>query len=445
MSDDVGFLSVAELGARYRDGRLTPIAVVEAALARIARTDPKLNAFADPMAEIAYADAKRRTEELASGLDLGSLHGIPFAIKDIIDVAGVPTGFGTRARTPQMPTSDAAVVARLRAAGAVIMGKSNLLEFAYGIAHPSIGQTNNPHDPGRTAGGSSGGSAAAVAAGIVPVAIGTDTGGSIRIPASYCGIVGIKPTYGIVPTHGVFPLSWTLDHAGPIARNIADLATALSCLAAVPVDLTARSLEGLRIGLIRRHFGSHEVTPGVRGALDGALDILRMKGAKLVDVDIPQLSHANHALITIVHPEASVVHEELLKQNPGGYAPLTRQQLEAGASVPAMEYVRAMHLRGVLRAAVEAAFVDVDVLASPSVPFVAPASDPQIEDGDGELLSAGFANVSGHPSLSLNAGVSEGMPVGLQLTGRHGHDSELLTIGAAVEAAFPPTPRPPLD
>lgn len=441
---DPAFLTIAELTARYRDGNLTPLAVTEAALARIERLEPKLNAFADRMADAALADAARRTAELASGIATGPLHGIPVAIKDIIDVAGAPTGFGTRAHPPAHPTTDAPLVARLRAAGAVILGKTNLLEYAYGIAHPAIGQTNNPHDPSRTSGGSSGGSAAAVAAGIVPLAIGTDTGGSIRGPASYCGVVGLKPTYGLVPTDGVFPLSWTLDHAGPIARTVADAALGLEALSATGASQAPRNINGLRIGCITRHFGSREVTPGVRAALDAALDRLRAAGAVVVDIDIDAVSGANHALMTIVQPEASLIHEKLLSQNPEGYAPLTRAQIEAGPSIPVVEYVRSMRERVVIRDAVEAAFATVDVLASPTIPFVAPEFDPQIEDGDGELLSCGVANVTGHPAISLNAGLSEGLPVGLQLMGSHGHDARLLAAAAAIEAALAPAPRPSL-
>ena len=187
---DASFLGIMDLGRRYRDGSLTPRLVVEQSLARLAAWEPRLNAFAHVMAASALAVADRLGAELASGHDRGPLHGIPVVIKDLIDIAGEPTGFGSRVGPPSVATADAELVRRLREAGAIVIGKTNLLEYAYGIAHPDVGQTNNPHDPGRTSGGSSGGSAAAVAAGIVPLAIGTDTGGSIRIPAAYCGVVG---------------------------------------------------------------------------------------------------------------------------------------------------------------------------------------------------------------------------------------------------------------
>lgn len=436
MNDDLGFLSIAELGERFRDGRLTPLAFVQQALERLAQLEPQLNAFADPMASVALADAERRTHELASGLDLGPLHGIPIAIKDLIDVEGVPTSFGTRARAPQLALRDAELVRRLRAAGAVILGKTNLLEYAYGVAHPAIGQTNNPHDPTRTSGGSSGGSAAAVAAGIVPLAIGTDTGGSIRIPASYCGIVGLKPSFGLVSLDGVFPLSWTLDHAGPLARSVADAAIGLMAIAD-EVRMSPHDIAGLRIGLIERHFGSHEITPGVREALDAALAKLKHNGAVLVDIGISGLSEVTADLQTILHPEASAIHNALLKQDPLGYAPATRRQLEDGYKTTAVDYLLAMRRREIFRTLVEATFDQVDVLASPSVPFVAPFEDPRMEDGEeGEMLSSGFANLSGHPSISIPIGMSEGLPVGLQLTGRLGQDGQLLAMAEAIERSL---------
>jgi len=444
MTEDIGFLGISALGARYRDGRLTPVEVVRQALERIEKLEPSLNAFADPMAELALADAEQRTRELASGLDLGPLHGIPVAIKDLIDVEGVPTGFGTRAREPQLPERDAELVARLRAAGAVILGKTNLLEYAYGVAHPAVGQTNNPHNIGRTSGGSSGGSAAAVAAGIVPLAIGTDTGGSIRIPASYCGIVGLKPSFGLVSLDGVFPLSWSLDHAGPLARSVADAAFGLAAITGI-ARAPSRNIAGLRIGLINRHFRSHEITPGVRESLDAALELLRAKGAVLVEIGIDELARVNAELVTILHPEASIIHRDLLQQNPQGYAAVTRAQLEEGFNTTAADYLLAMRYRDTFRNSVEAAFADVDVLASPSVPFVAPPEDPRIEEGEeGEMLSSGFANVSGHPSISIPAGMSEGLPIGLQLTGRLGQDGSLLAMAGAIESALGAYRRPNL-
>lgn len=426
---DTAFLSVKELGDGYRAGRFTPLDVVDQALDRVSRLEPSLNAFANPMAQVVRAQALRATTELAQGRDLGPLHGIPVAIKDLIEVAGMPTGYGSKVHVPRMADRDAALVARLRAAGAVIFGKTNLLEYAYGIAHPEIGQTNNPHDPSRTAGGSSGGSAAAVAAGIVPLAIGTDTGGSIRIPAAYCGIVGLKPSYGLVPLEGVFPLSHSLDHAGPLARSVEDVAILLACLAAQAMPLVA-SPEPLRIGIVAGHFSQTDLGRAVSAHVHSHLLAL---DAQLVDVVCPGLDRANEHLLTILSPEAAAVHKALLAQNAAGYAPGTRSQIEAGFAVSAVDYLAARQFQAGLRYAVEALFDRVDVLAAPSVPFVAPFEDPVIVEGqDSEMLTSGFANLTGHPSISLPCGQIDGLPVGLQLTAAMGQDARLLSMARSI-------------
>ncbi len=293
---DIGFLSVGELGSRYRNGSLSPVDVVAAALERIEALEPSLNAVAHVMRSAALEQATRASADLRSGRDLGPLHGIPVAIKDLIEVRDAPTGFGSRVRSPVVAADDAELVTRLREAGAIILCKTNLLEYAYGIAHPDVGQTNNPHDSGRTSGGSSGGSAAVVAAGIVPLAVGTDTGGSIRIPASYCGIVGLKPTSGLVSVDGVFPLSQTLDHAGPLARTVADAAILLEYLSGKPFRLSSPSLEGVRIGVLSYHADSRELTAAVAENLRQTITTLKAHGAIIKTVDIPLLASANSEL-----------------------------------------------------------------------------------------------------------------------------------------------------
>ena len=427
------FPDVATLSAAYRSGARTPVEVVEAALARLALLEPSLNAFADPTAAMARAQAQQATADIAAGRPLGPLHGIPVAVKDLIDVAGVPTGYGSRVMPPKIAARDATLVARLRGAGAVILGKTNLLEYAYGIAHPDVGQTNNPHDPTRTAGGSSGGSAAAVAAGIVPIAIGTDTGGSIRIPAAYCGIVGMKPTFGLVPLDGVFPLSQSLDHAGPLAGCVADAALALAVLSGQ--RMAQPPVLPRRIGLVSGHFSTTATGHAVTAQVRAYIERLRVVGVEVVEIGLPGLARANAALVDILLPEAALIHEALLAHNAAGYAPGTRAQIEAGFRTTAADYLRAKALQIVLRAEVERAFGDVDLLVSPSVPFVAPHEDPVIVDGeDSEMLASGFANLTGHPSLSLPFGRIDGLPVGLQLTGAFGRDARLLANASAVEA-----------
>jgi Asp-tRNA(Asn)/Glu-tRNA(Gln) amidotransferase A subunit family amidase len=441
---DIGFLSVGELGSRYRDGSLSPIDVVMAALERIEKLEPSLNAIAHVMRGAALERATRAAADLRSGRDLGPLHGIPVAIKDLIEVRDAPTGFGSRVRPPAVAADDAELARRLREAGAIILCKTNLLEYAYGIAHPDIGQTNNPHDTGRTSGGSSGGSAAVVAAGIVPLAVGTDTGGSIRIPASYCGIVGLKPTFGLVSVDGVFPLSQTLDHAGPLARTVADAAILLEYLSGKPFRLSQPSLEGVRIGVLSYHADSRELTAAVAENLRQMITTLRAHGTVVKTIDIPLLASANSELRKIIKPEASLIHRELHAENPAGYAPRTRAQVEAGFDVSAVDYLQAQDFRLQLRKAVEAQFTDVDVLLSPSVPFPAPIEDPEFtEDGEeGEMLSSGFANMTGQPCISLPCGMDGHLPLGLQLTGAFGDDGKLLQIALGVEAALAACRRP---
>lgn len=427
---------VAALAAAYRRRETTPRDEVEAALALIAAREPELNAFAHVMVESARAEADRAGRELRAGRDLGPLHGVPVAIKDLIDVRGAPTGYGTKVVTPQVADADATLVARLRAAGAILLGKTNLLEYAYGIAHPEIGQTNNPIDPTRTAGGSSGGSAAAVAAGIVPLAVGTDTGGSIRIPAAYCGIVGVKPTFGLVPLDRVFPLSWSLDHAGPLAGCVADAAHMLGCMAGCEMPLLAVAPERLRLGVARSHFPADPANAGVAALVNDVLDRLAAAGMACVDVEIPGLASANAALLDILLPEASVIHRDLLARNPEGYAEGTRHQIKAGLKTRAVDLVLARRAQDALRREVTAALETVDALVSPSVPFVAPREDPEISDGgDSEMLASGFANLTGHPSVSIPVDSDARLPVGLQLTGRLGRDAELLAVARAVELA----------
>ncbi|WP_454854806.1 amidase [Rhizobium binxianense] len=442
--DDIGFLGVEELTARYRNGSLSPVEVVSRALERLEALEPRLNAVAHVMPEEAMRDAEHAAAELRAGKDRGPLHGIPVAIKDIIGVRGMPTGFASRVRKPVIAVDDALLVARLRAAGAIILCKTNLLEYAYGIAHPDIGQTNNPHDPARTSGGSSGGSAALVAAGIVPLSVGTDTGGSIRIPASYCGIVGLKPSYGLVPTEGVFPLSWSLDHAGPLARSVADAALMLGSLSGGDIALSPPSLSGLRIGLVGYHCDSPELTPAVAQNLRDVVATLETKGAIVRTIDIPELSRANSMLRHIIKPEASLIHADLHLENPRGYAPRTLAQVISGFETPAVDYLRAQRFQAKLRQAVEACLADLDVLLSPSVPFPAPVEDPEFtEDGEeGEMLASGFANMTGHPSVSIPSGMDGHLPLGIQLTGRLGEDEKLLQGAHSIEAALGACRRP---
>lgn len=436
--------TIADIGARYRAGALSPVAVTQACLDRIAALDGALNAFILVLEDQALADARTAEQELAEGRDRGPLHGVPVAVKDLVDMARLSSTFASKAEPGYVADRDAALVANLRHAGAVIIGKTNLLEFAYGFVHPDYGQTNNPWHLGRTSGGSSGGSAAAVGAGMCFAAVGTDTGGSIRIPASYCGLVGLKPTYGLVDTAGVFPLSWSLDHAGPLARTAGDAAAMLGAMAGRPFDAASASVKGLRFGVIAAHRDHSEITAATRTAFNHACEILARAGASLKDVDIDGLEQVTQRHLDVMMPEASLIHAERVELRGDGFADATRKLIEQGLDIPATDHVRGQRYRLELSENAAAAFEDVDALLSPSVPFAAPAEDPPISDAEGEMLAITWQNMTGHPAVSLPCGLDgDGLPLGLQITTRHDNDGLALAIAAAYEA-LDPLPTPPL-
>jgi aspartyl-tRNA(Asn)/glutamyl-tRNA(Gln) amidotransferase subunit A len=418
---------------------------LEACYARIDKLDAAFNAFVEVTTDRARGAAKRAAVELASGIDRGPLHGVPIALKDLIDVAGVPTGYGSAAEFRTYPSRNAALVNRLEAAGAVIVGKTNLLEFAYGAVHPLVGQTNNPWDLNRTSGGSSGGSAAAVAAGMSYGAVGTDTGGSIRIPAAYCGIVGLKPSFGLVPLEGVFPLSWTLDHAGPMGRTSADTLLVLDVMANLSGPIEPLPLAGRRFGIIREHIDHPFVRPDVRAAFAAACERMTDAGAIFVDLRLPELEGMAATLIDILLPEAALVHEKRLAAHAESYGPQTREQIEAGPTVSAISYLRGLEHRRRLTSAMEEALIGLDALIAPAAPWVAPEEDPPVDGDEGfaEMHCSGPTNLTGLPSVSVFGGLGEaGMPVGLMLTGHRSGDRRLLRIGMGTEAVLPPRIAP---
>jgi len=438
---DLASATVADLGAAYRSGDLSPVDVVEHCLARIDERDGEINAWITVLGDPAVAAAREAERALAGGDDRGPLHGIPVALKDNVDTAGVETTCASRILRGNTPVADADVAVRLREAGAILLGKTNLLEFAYGIVHPDFGQCNNPLDTGRTSGGSSSGSCAAVADGMVPLAVGTDTGGSIRVPAAYCGVAGLKPTYDLVSRRGVFPLSWSLDHVGPIAKTAADASALLRALVGDrpqtaperPVD--GDSLRGLRMAVVREHLGD-DIRPGVRAAFDHALAHLEGAEATLVEASVTSLQYADDALFPIFGPEAVAVHDEWMRSRPEDYAPMTRTQLELGLLVPATDYVRAQRYRSLLRSEFEAVFGVADAVVSPTVAWVAPAEDPAIAGDEGaiEARRTGPYNLTGHPAVSVSCGAAEdGLPAGLQFAGPWMSDLRLLDVAAAYE------------
>ncbi|HEY0238399.1 MAG TPA: amidase family protein [Friedmanniella sp.] len=365
----------------------------------------------------------------------GPLLGLPVAVKDMIDIAGVVRGNGNpRAMSEHAPaTSDAPVVARLRAAGADVFATAALLEYAAGAQHPGLAEARLPADPARTAGGSSGGSAALVAAGVCLAALGTDTGGSIRIPASYCGCVGLKPTHGLVPTAGVTPLAPSLDHVGVLAVDVATAGRVLEALAGVsPVPVPGPA--ALRVGLLAEQVSDPRVQPGTRAAIEAAVVRLVAAGVLVVEVDPAPL----HALDEVFEPVVLFeAWRELgpLAADPGWFGPDTDRLLRSGRDVTANAYTAALALREALLPAADALLHGVDVLLGPAVAFVAPVTTPVIDSPQGEvegLFSMG-ANLTGQPAVVLPCGTDGGLPVGLQLMGRRGHDAELLAAAATVE------------
>jgi 2-dehydropantoate 2-reductase len=415
-----------------------------AACERLERLGRPLNAVA------AMIGAPRRAAS-------GPLAGRPVAVKDIIAVDGVPTRCGSPASDPEPAHRDAAVVGRLRAAGAEVFATSQCLEYAAGFAHPEVGDTRNPRDPSRTSGGSSGGSAALVAAGVCELAVGTDTGGSVRIPAAYCGIAGLKPTYGLLPLEGVFPLSPTCDHAGTLTATVSGSGELLAVLAApvarahpgAPAD-SGGGLAGpaselavspvppaFTVGVLAAELTDPSVTAEVHEAVTDALAVLSAAGWRLREITAPwlgQLAQWEDTLAIIVAAEACKVHQG---RDQDRYAAGTRALLAFGASVTAQQYANALRQRTELTAAIEASLAGVDVLAGPTVGYQAPEQDPPFGVGEDSAESrfTGPYNLTGHPAISLPV-PGAGLPVGLQLAGRRDADLALLRAAAAAEQLF---------
>ncbi|WP_069884219.1 Asp-tRNA(Asn)/Glu-tRNA(Gln) amidotransferase GatCAB subunit A [Streptomyces luteocolor] len=457
---DLADLTLTQASEAIREGRVAPVELVDAVLGRAEQTAPYLSAYVTVRAEKARRAALDAEREIAAGHHRGPLHGVPMGLKDLIDVAGEPTLAGSEVRNGHRATADSAVAARLAAAGAVLLGKTHTHEFAYGLTTP---QTRNAWDQGRVAGGSSGGSAVAVAAGAATFALGTDTGGSIRVPASLNGVVGLKPTYGLVSRHGVTALAWSLDHVGPLARTVEDAALVLAELAghdprdpasvAVPADHVRHyrpgggtDLTGLRIGVPRTYYFDH-VDPDVEAAVRAGIAQLADLGARLVDVDIPMARYIQPVHWGLMVPEATAYHERELRTVPDLYGADIRALLEAGELMTAGDYVRAQRARNLMRQAWADLFSEVDVIAAPTVPMTAvPAQQESVtwSDGTVEAVSEAYvrlsapANVTGVPALSVPAGRDRaGMPIGMQLIGRPFEESVLLRVGHAYEQSQP--------
>jgi len=433
--------TLVDAAAALRAGRTTAVALVEQALARAdARRD--LNAMAHLDAAGALATAAERDRQLAAEGPMGPLHGLPVTVKDLFVVDGMPLAAGTHSPLPDLGPQGTAVT-RLREAGAIVVGTTNLHEVAYGITGENAwtGDVANPHDPQRQTGGSSSGSAAAVSAGIGLASLGTDTGGSIRVPASHCGVVGFKPTNGRVPLDGALPLSITFDHAGPLTRSVADAALLASVLAGdaiAPLEPRRPSRFGVPLSMLRDHLGR-----SVRHGFEGWIDMARRAGIDVVDLELPAVASALDVFRAIQMPEAFRVHQAALALGPEGFTAPVRAQLEAGAQVTDADEAAARTTRAGLIEAFDATVGRVDALVLPAVPVPAPERGSEhvvLESGRAPLrpsflhLTVPFS-LTGLPVLTVPFAKVDGLPVGLQLVGRRGSDDDLLAVGAWLEAA----------
>ena len=432
-------LSLAEASRRIAAKTLSPSELLDDCLARIAEVEPRLNACIRVMEDNARAAARALDNEAPRG----PLHGIPIGVKDIIDIAGLPSTCHSAQRLDHMAMADAAVITRLRAAGAVFPAKLATHEFAIGGPAfdlpfpPARNPWNREHHPG----GSSSGSGAAVAARMLPGALGTDTGGSVRHPASHCGLVGLKPTYNLVPRDGVFPLAFSLDHVGPLTRTVEDSALMLGVMAGG--DFTGgltKGLKGLRIGYVR-HF--HEIDqpadPEMAAALDEAARVMAAEGAIITDISLPPLQQFAAVNRTILYAEAGAIHEHWLKNSPEKYAGVTRRRLLPSQFVSAADHVQAQRRRGEMVAAVLEAFTQVDLLltASSMDPACRIDDTPTVERTYPRQARTPF-NVTGHPAVTIMNGLhSTGLPLSLQLVAPAFEEVLLLQAAAGYERAAP--------
>ncbi len=459
------WLGVAEAARLIRQKALSPVELTQALLARIEALDGRLNAFLTVAADRALDQARGAEAAVMAGDDLGPLHGVPFALKDIIDAAGLPMSCHSRILADNVAKTDAEVTRRLVAAGGILLGKLATHEFALG--GPSFDlpfpPARNPWNLARFPGGSSSGAGAAVAAGLVAAALGSDTGGSVRSPAAYCGLVGIKPTYGRVSRRGVFPLSYSLDHVGPLTRDVADNAIMLTAIAghdpddpgsaARPAPDFAAGLErpirGLRIGVIRHFYRRDlEASADVADGIERALAVLAEQGAEIVEIETAPLADFAACNRIILLAEACAVHGAWLRDRPGDYAKLTRERLMPGLFLSARDYVRAGRWRRQLAEEMDAVMQTIDVAVTASnmdAPFV--IDDPaEIAKYYPRQARTPF-NISGHPALSLPVGFdADGLPLAMQIAGRYWDEQTIYRVAHAYEqAAGTPARRPALE
>jgi len=447
------WMTAAEISRGYASGTLSPVTVIDALLARIDALEPQYRAFIHIDHAAARHAAREAERELKAGRSLGPLHGVPVGIKDIIDMAGQRTSCHSTVMLDHVAQEDAPVITALRASGAILFGKLALHEFA--IGGPSFDlpfpPARNPWNIAHHPGGSSSGSGTALAAGFLPLALGTDTGGSVRHPAAACGLAGLKATYDLVSRQGVYPLSMSLDHVGPMARTVEDVAILLDVMAktsevppaAKPASYTRDlklGVKGLRIGFVRHfHEKDEQADPEVTRALNDACEVFRKLGAEVKDVTLPTLQTFSAAQKVILMAEGWAIHARNLRERPQDYAQMSRRKLLCGAFLSAGDYVQAMQWRGVLIEAVNQVFGEVDVL------LAANSFDPACRIDDVQEVVRTYTrqarvpfNLTGHPALAMMSGLSStGLPLSLQLIGKNYDEVTVLRAGAAFEQATP--------
>ncbi len=468
--NDLNYASIDELAPRIRSGDLSPLELTQAALDRIEHLEPQLNAFLEVFSESALAQARESKVEIAAGNYRGPMHGIPIALKDLIDVEGTITTGGSTVLKDNMATSDATVTRLLKEAGAIIIGKAALVEFAMGATgvNPHYGPSHNPWNLERICCGSSMGSAAAVASGLAVGALGSDTGGSIRMPAAVTGIAGLKPTYGRISRAGVLDLSWSCDHVGPMTRTVADCAHMMNVIAGYdpadpassqqPVpDFTSeltRGFTGLRVG-VPKEFFFDDVDPEILAAVRAGIALMEREGASVREVSMPWVAMGRTINIGLLGSEAAAVHREVVQTRGAELSPAIRARLESAIITPAVDYIDAQRARRKFIEQMDAAMGDLDVLITPSVPIQTPTiaectppeGSPDAPGGAQLTEFTGVFDTTGQPSLSLNCGFTDdGMPIGMMINGRAFDEVSVLRAGAAFErAAGLVDRRPPID
>ena len=447
-------MTIEQFGRRLRARELTAVRVTDECLRRIEADNPRLNAFILVMADEAMQQAREADRELTTGNDRGPLHGVPISIKDLLDIRGVPTTAASHVRDGHVASRDAATITHLRQAGAVLIGKTTLHEFAFGTTSEdsAFGPARNPHDPERSPGGSSGGSGASIAAGMAMASIGTDTGGSIRIPAAACGTVGLKPSFGEVSIDGVTPLSRTLDHVGPLALSVTDASLVYHALLGDPSSVPPAPvpIAGLRLAVPRKYF-CDLLDDAVRARFEEALARLRTAGAQIDDIEIHHAADIGPVYLHLVLADAAAYHAATLESMPEKYTTPVRIRLEMGRYVLGEDYVRALAGREVLRREVDAALAQHDALILPTLAIPAPLVGAnmvqvgtQTEPVRNVMLRlTQLFNVTGHPAISMPDGqTGTGLPCALQLVGGRMQTDALLKVALACERQIAGDPSP---